>query len=73
VAEGLHRACHEEWTAQLEDRAKPVLVLLIRGRPTRIGPGELEVIAFWALKTSLMLENRTSRAEVPAVTGDYGS
>jgi hypothetical protein len=62
------KRCNEGWMAQLEDRAKPVLVPLIQGRPTRLGPHELEFIAFWAFKTSLMLDRCSDapRQNIPA-------
>jgi hypothetical protein len=56
------KPCNEGWMAQLEDRAKPALVPLIRGRPTRLEPHRLELISFWALKTTFMLD-RCSDAE----------
>lgn len=59
--------CNVGWMSQLEDRAMPVLTPLIEGRPTRLEPHNLELISFWALKTSLMLDrcSDASRQNIP--------
>jgi hypothetical protein len=54
--------------SQLERDVKPLLTPLIRGRPTRLQPHHVELISYWVLKTSLMLDrcSEASRQNIPA-------
>jgi DNA-binding transcriptional ArsR family regulator len=47
--------------------AQPVLTPLIQGKTTRLEPHQLELICFWALKTTLMLDrcNDAQRQNAP--------
>ena len=60
--------CNNGWMSALERRARPVLTPLIQAKPTRLEPHDLELVCFWALKTSLMLDrcSDAGRQIVPA-------
>lgn len=60
--------CNNGWMATLEGHAKPILTPMIQGEPTHIEPHKLELVSFWALKTSLTLDrcSDTSRQSIPA-------
>jgi hypothetical protein len=61
------RACNNGWMSALEGRAKPVLTPMFQGSPRHLQPHELEVICFWAQKTSLMLDrcSDATRQNIP--------
>lgn len=47
--------CNGGWMSQLERRARPVLAPMIRGRRSTLYPDAAETIAYWTLKTALMV------------------
>ena len=61
-------ACNNGWMSKLEGCVKPVLTPLKRGKAIRLELHHLELISYWALKTSLMLDrcSEASRQNIPA-------
>ncbi len=55
--------CNTGWMAKLEREAKPVLLPLIQGKATTIGPPEEILIATWATKTAIVLDATLSKEE----------
>ncbi len=49
--------CNNGWMSALEDRAKPYLETMLRGRGRELHQGGLRTLAAWALKTSMMVEH----------------
>jgi hypothetical protein len=62
------QVCNTGWMSRLEDRAKPVLTPLFQGHPRQLAVHDLEVISYWALKTTLMLDrcSEASHQNIPA-------
>lgn len=49
--------CNNGWMSALEERAKPYLETMLRGRGRELHEGGLRTLAAWALKTSMMVEH----------------
>jgi hypothetical protein len=48
--------CNHGWMERLEKRARPFLEPLIRGHSSTLYPEAAETIAYWALKTAMMID-----------------
>jgi hypothetical protein len=48
--------CNNEWLSDLEQRAKPLLLMLIRGMPFTLGADAQGLLATWAAKTIMVAE-----------------
>ena len=67
------RTCNGGWMSQLEGRAKPVLTPVFQGYPSRLGPHDLELIAYWALKTVLMLDRCSDADHQTIAKAEYAA
>jgi hypothetical protein len=56
VCGGTHLTCNGGWMKDIEDIAKPILVPLILGQPTRISPQDQRAIATWAVLKSMIAD-----------------
>jgi hypothetical protein len=54
VAAVCKERCNNGWMSQLEARTKPLLGPMIRGRPTPLSVNDQQILATWAVKTTLM-------------------
>jgi hypothetical protein len=57
--------------SQLEQHVKPVLTPLIQGKATRLELHHLELISYWALKTSLMLDRCSEASHQNIPTSEF--
>jgi hypothetical protein len=48
--------CNGGWMARLDERARPFLKPMIRGRNQTLFPEGAQIIAYWALKTVMMID-----------------
>jgi hypothetical protein len=48
VCGGPRSTCNAGWMKDIEDKAKPIMLPLFDGEPTRLSPVDLETIATWA-------------------------
>lgn len=55
--------CNTDWLSVLENRAKPILMHMIRGERSRLGPEDLNTLATWAAKTSMTAECKQPRPD----------
>lgn len=64
--------CNGGWMANLEGRARPFLSSMIRGNGRTLYPIGKAIVAFWALKTTLVLDAASpSTQTIP--DGDYAA
>jgi hypothetical protein len=50
--------CNNSWMSAIEDRAKPILFLLIKGETAfSIGPAEAHALAIFAFKTAVVIDH----------------
>ena len=57
--------CNNRWLAVLENDVQPVLAPLIRGEERTLAPREQQLLATWAVKTTLMLDLWTGKLLIP--------
>jgi hypothetical protein len=50
------RNCNNGWMSDLEGDAQPILTPLIRGETATLDEAEQQLVAFWSIKTAMMLE-----------------
>jgi hypothetical protein len=55
---GFCKACNNGWMSELEMRAAPLLLPMIRGQRTSLDPKEQAVVAEWVTKTALVFDQR---------------
>lgn len=68
VAGRVCKRCNNGWMSQLEERAKPLLTLLIDGERevVHLTEPERHIVATWAFKTAIVLNNASNyHANVP--------
>jgi hypothetical protein len=65
--------CNHEWMSNLEGRVRPILSPMLLGQPTTLGASEQALVAFWAVKTAMVLEytQPTTQRGIPQVHRDY--
>jgi len=56
VCGGNDSTCNNGWMRKIEDRAKPILVPLIQGKPTRLSEEAQATIASWAVLKTMVAE-----------------
>jgi hypothetical protein len=60
--------CNNEWLSGLEKRAKPLLIMLIRGMPFTLNADAQRLLAVWAAKTVMTAEFvDPTKVAIPAV------
>jgi hypothetical protein len=57
--------CNNRWLGVLEKDVQPVLAPLIRGEERTLSPGEQQLLATWAVKTTLMLDLLSGKPLIP--------
>lgn len=62
VCGGDRRSCNGGWMKDLEDRARPSMIPLITGRPTRLSPQAQTEIATWAALKAMVSEHAFGRS-----------
>ncbi|OHV48512.1 MULTISPECIES: hypothetical protein [unclassified Frankia] len=63
--------CNSGWMSRLEEKAQPFLKEMLFGRPVRLRPRDQKLLAFWAVKTALVLDHLHPRARV-VPDAEYG-
>jgi hypothetical protein len=58
--------CNNRWLGVLENDVQPILAPLIRGEERTLDPGEQQLLATWAVKTTLMLDLWSGKPVIPA-------
>ena len=56
VCGGTHLTCNNGWMRAIEEKAKPVLLPLIKGDDTRVLPSDQRIIATWAILKAIVGE-----------------
>ena len=56
VCGGTHLTCNGGWMREIEDRARPILIPLIKGEEIRLSPADQSVIAAWAALKAIVGE-----------------
>lgn len=59
--------CNNRWLGVLENDVRPVLAPLIRGEERTLAPGEQQLLATWAVKTTLMLDLWSGKPLIPTL------
>jgi hypothetical protein len=57
VCGGTHLTCNGGWMRSIEDRAKPILTPLIRGKKGSLSPQDQTMIATWAILKVMVAEH----------------
>lgn len=65
--------CNGTWMSDLESLASPILGPMIEGNPSRLRVKQQAIVAFWALKTVMMLQFTRPKHQqaIPAAHFDY--
>jgi hypothetical protein len=48
--------CNTSWMSDLETDAQPIVGPLVQGQASTLAEGEQQIVAFWAVKTAMMLQ-----------------
>jgi hypothetical protein len=56
VCGGLHSTCNNGWMRGIEDSARPIIIPLILGKPTRLSDKAQAIIATWAVLKTMVAE-----------------
>ncbi len=57
-------SCNNGWMADLEQKAKPILTPMLRGHRCEVRPRTQKLLAFWAVKTVLIIDHLQPKARV---------